>query len=584
MKYILKTSHVIKDNFLYNLLLDRKIVESKEDYTEYQNPKKENFIKPLNLDYMDKGLKMLEKHLQLGNKILICVDCDCDGFSSAALLYNYLEDVLRAYYPDFIVEYNIPQGKEHGLSTLDFLFEDKKYDLIICPDSSSNDYKEHKILSEMGYDILVLDHHLAPHYSESAVVINNQLSPLYSNKELSGVGVVFKFLQYWDQVLGISEAENYLDLVAFGQISDMCSMNTPENRYICEQGLKNIKNEALKEIVNKQAYSLGNINDITQIGIAFYVTPLVNALIRVGTLQEKTRLFEAFIKGEELVPSTKRGEKGQFEKISTQNARNCTNARVHQNKDKEKAMALLDIQIQENCLENNKILILNADDLNVSTTLTGLTAMGVAAKYKKPVILGRTTPDGKYLKGSIRGQGQSELKDFRSFLLKSGLVEFVDGHANAAGCGLKISNINKLNTYANKELASINFNEGFYEADFIVNGNCSYLSSLIYDIHRGRHYWGQKNDEPVIIVENIIADTSSIKIMGANKDTLKICFNGIEYLAFKAKKLIESLNQFNGKVCLNIAGRASINSWGGKTTPQILLDEIEIEHFSDDDF
>jgi single-stranded-DNA-specific exonuclease len=50
---------------------------------------------------------------------------------------------------------------------------EKKWDLIVLPDSSSNDYEEHKELADMGYDILVLDHHEADHYSEFATVVNN---------------------------------------------------------------------------------------------------------------------------------------------------------------------------------------------------------------------------------------------------------------------------------------------------------------------------------------------------------------------------------------------------------------------------
>ena len=42
--------------------------------------------------------------------------------------------------------------------------------------SFNNDYNEHKELKERGYDIIILDHHEAPHYSEDAITINNQLS------------------------------------------------------------------------------------------------------------------------------------------------------------------------------------------------------------------------------------------------------------------------------------------------------------------------------------------------------------------------------------------------------------------------
>jgi single-stranded-DNA-specific exonuclease len=54
--------------------------------------------------------------------------------------------------------------------------------------------------------------------------------------------------------------------------------------------------------------------------------------------------------------------------------------------------------------------------------------MGVAAKYKKPVLLGRMTPDGKYLKGSIRNKDGGALRNLKTFLLNSGLMEYVEGH------------------------------------------------------------------------------------------------------------------------------------------------------------
>ena len=49
------------------------------------------------------------------------------------------------------------------------------YSLVICPDSSSNDYRYHTELYSKGIGVLVLDHHLAPYPSDYAVTINNQL-------------------------------------------------------------------------------------------------------------------------------------------------------------------------------------------------------------------------------------------------------------------------------------------------------------------------------------------------------------------------------------------------------------------------
>ena len=371
-------------------------------------------------------------------------------------------------------------------------------------------------------------------------------------------------------------------------------MQTPENRFICEYGLSHIKNELFKAIIKKQAYSLFGIMDwsdkyftdgsLTQIKVAFYVTPLINALIRVGSDSEKEMLFRSLIEGTLEIPSTKRGAKGEMETVAEQSTRNCVNARSRQNREKDKAIDLLSIQIANDCLDENKILVLNADDLNVSTNLTGLVAMGIAAKYKKPTMVGRISPDG-YLKGSIRGREESELKDFKGFLKNSGYMDFVEGHANAAGFSLKNKDINKLINYANKELKDVNFNEGYYEADFIVQANYSDMDNLIFALGCAGHYWGQGCDEPVIIVENLTIPKNSISYIGKAKDTVKFVFNGMTYMIFKAGDIIDQITMTSGDI-LNItcAGRANINEWGGRQTPQIFVDEIEIKESSIYDF
>lgn len=219
---------------------------------------------------------------------------------------------------------------------------------------------------------------------------------------------------------------------------DMMDLNTLENRYICNYGFSHLKNFGLRKLVKQQGYSIFGLAEdaltetflddakLTPIQVAFYIAPLINALIRVGTPSEKEILFKSFIKGDEIVPSTKRGHKGEMETLAEQSARNCANARARQNREKDKALDLLNIQISNDCLDDNKILILNADELDVSNSLTGLIAMGIAAKYKKPTMVGRINSDG-YLKGSIRGREESELKDFKGFLKDSNYMNFVEG-------------------------------------------------------------------------------------------------------------------------------------------------------------
>lgn len=130
--------------------------------------------------------------------------------------------------------------------------------------------------------------------------------------------------------------------------------------------------------------------------------------------------------------------------------------------------------------------------------------------------------------------------------------------------------------YANEKLKNINFNEGLFEADFIVDSDYKNLNELIIDLSNGKEYYGQGCPEPIVIVKNIPVDIKSIQIIGSNKDTVKFEHNGIIYIQFKAKNLIDELNNYEGVHNITVAGRCNINNFANKQTPQIMIDGIEI--------
>ena len=214
-----------KSNYVDQLLKSRGI----ESPTAYYEPGAEHLQDPRDLENVERGANLLAGVMALGERILIVVDSDNDGFTSATIMYNYLKDLA----PELEIDYVLHEGKQHGLEDhiQGLLEEGRKYGLVICPDSSSNDYKFHEQLEEIGASVLVLDHHITDEkISDNAVIINNQLSPNYLNKELTGAGVVYQFCRYLDMRLGNSYADKYMDLAAWGIIGDMGSMLEMENR------------------------------------------------------------------------------------------------------------------------------------------------------------------------------------------------------------------------------------------------------------------------------------------------------------------------------------------------------------------
>lgn len=157
------------------------------------------------------------------------------------------------------------------------------------------------------------------------------------------------------------------------------------------------------------------------------------------------------------------------------------------------------------------------------------------------MIMREVWENGKgFYRGSIRGLDKSELPDFRQFLIDSGLVEFVEGHSNAAGVSIPIENLSKLNEYANEKLANVNFNEGIYEADFIEDASTP-IAPLINEIGHADMIWGKGVEEPWIVIEGLIPRAENIQLMGANKDSVKWTHNGVCMVKFKDKNFIEVL-------------------------------------------
>ena len=573
-------------NAVEQVLANRGIIP--EHVEHYLHTTDADILDPKIIMNIEKGVRLLIKHISQGDKVLIQIDSDCDGYTSAAHLINYL----NCLFPGFVqnnIYYRIHTGKQHGI-ILDTVPEDVK--LVIAPDSSSNDYEVHAALAERGVDVLVIDHHEADQISEHACIINNQLCD-YPTKSLSGVGMVYKFCSYIDELLNVDYADQFLDLVALGMVADMMDLRDFETRHLITRGLENIRNPYFKGMVDKQSYSLKD--GISPIGVAFYIAPYVNATIRMGTQEEKLILFESMLdyRGYELIPSTKRGCKGQQETRVEQACRNCTNIKNRQTKARDAALETIEHIIEEKNLLDNKILAIKLDTFETDKNLTGLIANQLMAKYQRPVLLlnkvineetdvdayGNTIVTGHYTswEGSGRGYDKSKFDNLREFLKESGLVMYAEGHANALGVGIPDATFSTFVNYSNQALADFDFTP-CYKVDFIFSGS-DFRGSDIVEIAELKSLWGQGVDEPLVAIEHINIHKDNVTLMSPDKSpTLKITLpNGTSLIKFKSsQEEYEKLNSETGCITINVVGKCERNIWNGIVSPQIIIEDYEI--------
>lgn len=518
-------------------------------------------------------------------KFFMQIDSDVDGFTSASIFYRYFKDL----YPAAEIKCRVHNGKEHGI-VMNSIPQDAKY--IIIPDAGSNQIEEQIELVRKGKTVLVIDHHLVDNYQEvpGAIVVNNQLSPNFKNKFLSGAGMVYKIIQAYSKKYGNNEHhKQYIDLAALGLISDMMDTRDLDNNFLISTGLKTIKNPMFKALLVKQSYSVSSVDHPNKIDVAFYITPLINAVIRVGTTQQNEQLFQGFTEYDhtETYEKEYKGNKSS-ETFYEMLARMAYNIRNQQNKEKEKSMEFIHSIIKEDNLDQNMVVTVissQEDAVTVPKTMTGLVAMDIVKNYKKPAMLLRPRNiDGEsYFYGSARANVRPGFKSFREVLQQSGLIHFAEGHDMAFGVGVREDDLPKLNAYLNDKLKDIDFGTEEIEVDAILRGR-RISHDILTDFAKYNYLYGMGIPQPKFAFE-IFLTRDMINLIGKERNTIKFNYNNIEFIKFGAKDIIAELFKeeddafvdINPKLRVKIIGRAQYNEFNGTKTLQIIMDNFNFE-------
>ena len=543
----------------------------------------------LGADRLRKAAQTLIKTISQGARALVIVDSDCDGFTSSALLINYLYDHFPAWVQNSL-DWFIHSGKQHGLSDVNVEWAAANYALILCPDASSNDYEYHLAFIDKGVDIIVLDHHEAEIVSPNAIVVNNQLCD-YPNKHLSGVGITWQFCRYLDSLLGTHYAENYLDLVALGNTADMMSLQSIETKHLIFKGFheENIHNPFIAAIAESNAYSIGD--KITPHGAAWYIAPFVNAMVRSGTEEEKELLFKSFLKFKafDYIYSTKRGHKqGETEQLVTQAVRTCKNVKTRQGKAQDAAMELLEERIAMENLMEHKVLLFLLEPGEVEPNVAGLVANKIMGKYQRPcaVLTKReretdATPTlvaRKYFsyEGSARGCDKADVSDFKDICEATGLIQYVAGHQGAFGLGILPEDIDYFLEATDAALKNMP-NEPVYYVDYIYQ-NTNVNSDQILEIAELGDIWGKDIDESYVAIDGLKITSEMVTVYRKKNNTLKITLpNKLSVMLFNAPDdLCEKLENTQGYVEMDIVGKANKNEYMGWISPQIFIEEYAI--------
>ncbi|MEM5467751.1 single-stranded-DNA-specific exonuclease RecJ [Celeribacter marinus] len=245
---------------------------------------------PATLLDMDKATARFIAATKNGERIAIFADYDVDGGTSAALLVTWLRDMGRTctlYVPDRIDEGYGPNDEAMARLARD-------HDLIVCVDCGTLSHGP--IAAAKGADVIVLDHHLGGETLPDcvAVVNPNRQDESGDLAHLCAAAVVFLMLvnvtrQLRDAGEKSPNLMRALDLVALATVADVAPL-IGVNRALVRQGLR--------VMADRDRIGLRALADVarmdtapTSYSLGFMLGPRINAGGRIGAADLGARLL-----------------------------------------------------------------------------------------------------------------------------------------------------------------------------------------------------------------------------------------------------------------------------------------------------
>lgn len=389
----------------------------------------DDLLDPFLMTGMREAVDRLLQAIDQKEKVIIFGDYDVDGILSVVILSK----ALASFGVD--VSYFIPDRLKKGYGIKEEYLEivlERKASLVISVDCGMRAVAFASRAKEKGIDVIITDHHQpGSELPDALAVLNPVLSSAnYPDKQLAGVGVVFKLIQGLFQKKG-KEAllPHYLKLVSIATISDVAGLRG-ENRLFVKFGLK-----GLEEAVNPGLVSLlesCGLHDrpVTVGDVGFRMGPRINAAGRLGMTDLAIQLF--FVRSRE--------EANNLAKKL--NKLNSKRQKIEEGINRQ----AID-QIKRNSLDQKyRFLILGSEEWHRG--VIGIVASKIKDAFYRPVIL------FAYENGKAFGSGRSIpefslidcLSESKDYLVNYG------GHTLAIGCELSLDKMSAfkeaVNSYA----------------------------------------------------------------------------------------------------------------------------------------
>jgi len=533
-----------------------------EDADAFLNPTLRGLLPdPSRLKDMDGAADRLAAAVMGGEVIGIFGDYDVDGATSSALLRRFISAVGGR------VQIHIPDRLKEGYGPNTPALLKLKADgagVVVTVDCGTAAHEPLGAARDAGLDVIVVDHHAAEAKLPPAIaVINpNRLDDDSGQGQLAAVGVTFLLVVAVNRALRAAgwydgrpepDLTAWLDLVALGTVCDVVPL-TGLNRALVVQGLK-----VMGRRTNPGLRALGDVAGLNEppgtYHAGFLLGPRINAGGRIGAPDLGSRLLGTDDADEAMEISLRLDELNQ------------------ERQGIEAAVLATAIAQVEQAGDGLGPLILAAGD-GWHPGVIGIVAGRLKDRFNRPACV--VALDGDTGTGSGRSVSGVDLGAAIIAATQAGVLVKGGGHKMAAGFTVEAGKLKELEAFLSERVAT-DIREGGIRPSLYLDGAVKPKAAdmNLIEILQQVGPFGAGNPEPRFVIPAATLSYAAVVgdrhvrgfITGEGGGRLgAISFNSLD------TPLGQALLKSDGAP-LHIAGRLKVNSWQGRTSAQLHIDD-----------
>jgi len=535
-----------------------------EEAESFLNPTLKDLLPdPSHLKDMEVAAERLASAIMQGELIAVFGDYDVDGATSSALLKKFLDAVGAT--SKVIIPDRIKDG--YGPNTPMLLkLREEGASVVVTVDCGTTSFEPLQVAKQAGLDVIVVDHHVAEvSLPEAVALINpNRLDEQSPHGHMAAVGVTFLLVVALNRTLRQAgwygsraepDLKQWLDLVALGTVCDVVPLKGV-NRAFVTQGLKVMgtrSNAGLAALAD----SAGIDEPPGSYHAGYILGPRINAGGRVGESGLGTRLLSS-------------NDKLEAAEIA---------ARLETfNKERQEieASVLKEANAQIDDTDAGAAPIVIAAGEGWHPGVVGIVASRLKDRFDRPALViglneGIGTGSGRSVSGVDLGNAVIAARQ-AGIILKGG------GHAMAAGLSVDANRLQDLKDFLKSRLADVMAGRpavpglSMDGALKVAGANMDLVETLAKV-----GPFGSGNAEPRFVITN--ARIAFADPVGHDQNHLRLSLTDetgkrLAGIAFRAVET--DMGQaliHHGGAPFHVAGKIRINTWQGRSSAQILVDD-----------